>query len=165
MDIPKSVKGATRRIWRELAPIVGERLSAATVQSFVQLCTSVAAYHAINEAVSEIPTEELVIEHSNGTLGLHPLERVRTQRNKEMRTALRDWGLSPDTVILPEDDTVGEFVESLKGNTSMELPEIMDALLARANELEAQGRVSAAEKMRKEAEAVDCAMLAEFLKG
>ena len=103
VDIPKNVKGAQRRVWRELAPVVGGRLSVSTAHSFAQLCASIVAHREITDAVSAMPVDELVIEHSNGALGLNPLERVRTQRSAELRGLLKDWGLTPATADVAGD--------------------------------------------------------------
>lgn len=115
VEPPKHVTGAARKVWRQLGPVVGTRLNDLTARSFEQLCAAVVAFAKIDAAIRDAPIEELVIEHSNGAMGMNPLEKIRTQRSSELRGLLKDWGLTPCAIDLVTrgEMTCEEFAQNL----------------------------------------------------
>ena len=106
-------------VWREVAPHVADRLNAGTARSFEHLVSAIVAHSAADKAVRELPPEDLVVRHSNGSTGVSPLEKLRLQRSRELRSLMRDWGLSPDTAppyVSPEERAEdAELAEFLAG--------------------------------------------------
>ena len=97
MKVPWHVRGETRKVWKRLAPAVGDRLDDSTAASFELLCESVASYLGILAEVEALGAAGLVVYNANGTQSIHPFEKIRHQRHAELVSLCKAWGLTPMT--------------------------------------------------------------------
>jgi len=94
IPIPKHIKGDLRRVWKRLAPIVGERLTPVTEYGFQFLCETFTDY-VVADALVRSLNGELTVRNPNGTFSVHPAEKIRHARGVELREQFKQWGLTP----------------------------------------------------------------------
>ena len=82
-------------VWNELVELMEQcgRLDEHTAPHFAYLCQLVAGF---DEAVSAVKAlnGDIVIVNTNGTTSIHPWEKIRQTRSRELAAALKEWGLS-----------------------------------------------------------------------
>ena len=122
--MPERVTGAAAEVWCRLAEIMEAcgRLDENTVDAFVMLCWQLADYEEARARVQALGPA-VVLENTNGTMSMHPHEKIRQSRARELAAALKEWGLTPASLGrlgvsgLPphERDEHAELEEFLKG--------------------------------------------------
>ena len=92
---PQHVQGSAIAIWNRLAPIMEDagRLDENTVDAFVYLCWQIADYEDMRLRVAAL--DDIVLWNTNGTRSIHPYEKIRQSRARELAAALKEWGLTP----------------------------------------------------------------------
>ena len=93
---PERVRDEAAVIWDELGPLMEEagRLDAHTAASFGYLCRVVADWEEARAKVRALG-DDVVLENSNGTMSMHPWDKIRASRSREVAAALKEWGLTP----------------------------------------------------------------------
>lgn len=93
---PARVTGEAARVWDDLAPIMEQcgRLDENTAPAFVYLCQVIADFEMAKARVDALG-DDVVLENSNGTMSMHPFEKIRQSRSREQAAALKEWGLTP----------------------------------------------------------------------
>ena len=112
---PRHLTTAAKRVWKSLQPALAEsgRYYDERAESLGLLCEAVGLYHQSKKAVDKLPS--VVYQMQNGVWCIHPEEKLRCDREKEMLILMREWGLTPKSAeflgiagkLAGQDDKIG----------------------------------------------------------
>ncbi len=97
--VPRDLQGAARDFWRRLAPglIDSGQLTKRTAPAFADSCRVLAGYQEVAAQVDALG-QDVVYQGSNGYLVIHPLEKVRSERWRQIVNVWKEWGMTPKSI-------------------------------------------------------------------
>ncbi len=97
--VPKDLQGAARDFWRRLAPglIDSGQLTKRTAPAFADSCRVLAGYQEVAAQVDALG-KDVVYQGANGYMVIHPLEKVRSERWRQIVQVWAQWGMTPKSI-------------------------------------------------------------------